>query len=117
MINVSLLKDICELPGAPGYEQKIREFVIEQVTPLVDEVSVDAMGNVIALKKGKGDKRAMVAAHMDEIGFMVTHIDDNGFVRFVPLGGFDPKTLTSQRVIIHGKKDIMGVMGLSLIHI
>ena len=117
MINVSLLKDICELPGAPGYEQRIREFVIKQVTPLVDEVTVDAMGNVIALKKGKGDKRAMVAAHMDEIGFMVTHIDDNGFVRFVPLGGFDPKTLTSQRVIIHGKKDIMGVMGCKPVHL
>ena len=117
MINVSLLKDICELPGAPGYEQKIREFVIKQVTPLVDEVTVDAMGNVIALKKGSGDKRVMVAAHMDEIGFMVTHIDDNGFVRFVPLGGFDPKTLTSQRVIIHGKKDIMGVMGCKPVHL
>ena len=117
MINVSLLKDICELPGAPGYEQKIREFIVKQVSPLVDEVTVDAMGNVIALKKGKGDKRVMVAAHMDEIGFMVTHIDDNGFVRFVPLGGFDPKTLTSQRVIIHGKKDIMGVMGCKPVHL
>jgi len=117
MINVSLLKDICELPGAPGYEQQIREFVIQEVTPLVDEVTVDAMGNVIALKKGKEDKRAMVAAHMDEIGFMVTHIDDNGFVRFVPLGGFDAKTLTSQRVIIHGKKDVMGVMGCKPVHL
>ena len=117
MINVSLLKDICELPGAPGYEQKIREFLIKQVTPLVDEVTVDAMGNVIALKKGRGEKRAMVAAHMDEIGFMVTHVDDNGFVRFVPLGGFDAKTLTSQRVIIHGKKDVMGVMGCKPVHL
>ena len=59
----------------------------------------------------------MAAAHMDEIGFIVTHIDDRGFVRFNPLGGFDPKTLTSQRVIIHGKKDIMGVMGSKPTHI
>lgn len=59
----------------------------------------------------------MVAAHMDEIGFMVTHIDDDGFVRFHCLGGFDPKTLTAQRVIIHGKKDIIGVMGTKPIHI
>ena len=106
MINVSLLKKICLTPGAPGYEQKIRELVIKEVTPLVDEISVDAMGSVIAIKKGKGDKRVMVAAHIDEIGFMVTHIDKNGFVRFDTLGGFDAKTLTSQRVIIHGKKDI-----------
>ena len=51
----------------------------------------------------------MVAAHMDEISFVVTHIDEEGFIRFHPLGGFDPKTLTSQRVIIQGKEDIIGV--------
>ena len=59
----------------------------------------------------------MVAAHMDEISFIVTHIDEDGFIRFQPLGGFDPKTLTAQRVIIHGKKDIIGVMGSKPIHI
>jgi endoglucanase len=59
----------------------------------------------------------MIAAHMDEIGFIVTHIDDNGFLRFHTLGGFDPKTLTAQRVIIHGKKDLVGVMGSKPIHV
>jgi endoglucanase len=59
----------------------------------------------------------MVAAHMDEIGFIVTHIDDNGFLRFHTLGGFDPKTLTAQRVIVHGKKDLIGVMGSKPIHV
>jgi len=59
----------------------------------------------------------MIGAHMDEIGFMVTHIDDNGFIRFHTLGGFDPKTLTAQRVIIHGKKDIIGVMASKPIHV
>jgi endoglucanase len=59
----------------------------------------------------------MIAAHMDEIGFIVTHIDDHGFVRFHTLGGFDPKTLTAQRVIIHGKKDLIGVMGSKPIHV
>jgi len=117
MINVNLLKKICEIPGVSGFEQKIRALVIEEVTPLVDEVNVDAMGNVIAIKKGKMPKKAMVAAHMDEIGFIVTHVDDDGFVRFHTLGGFDPKTLTAQRVIIHGKKDIMGVMGCKPIHL
>jgi endoglucanase len=59
----------------------------------------------------------MVAAHLDEISFMVTHIDDEGFIRIHPLGGFDPKTLTSQRVIVHGKSDILGVMGTKPIHL
>lgn len=59
----------------------------------------------------------MIGAHLDEIGFIVTHIDDKGFVRFHTLGGFDPKTLTAQRVIIHGKKDVMGVMGSKPIHV
>lgn len=117
-INTELLKTICEMPGAPGFEQKIRQFVIDEVTDLCDEVKVDNMGNVAAIKKGKSsDKNVMVAAHMDEIGFIVTHIDDNGFLRFHTLGGFDPKTLTAQRVIVHGKKDIMGVMGSKPIHV
>ena len=117
MIDVKLLKKICEVPGTSGFEQKIREFIIKEVSPLVDSVEVDAMGNVIAIKKGKASKKAMVAAHMDEIGFIVTHIDDDGFIRFHTLGGFDPKTLTAQRVIIHGKKDIIGVMGSKPIHL
>jgi len=117
-INIKLLKKICEAPGAPGYESRIRELVIKTVSPLVDEVHVDNMGNVITLKKGdSSDKKAMIAAHMDEIGFMVTHIDDNGFIRFTTLGGFDPKTLTAQRVIVHGKKDLIGVMGTKPIHV
>lgn len=116
-INVKLLAEICEVAGAPGYEQRIREIVLREVTPLVDEIKIDNMGNVTAIKKGKEDKKVMIGAHMDEIGFIVTHIDDNGFLRFHTLGGFDPKTLTAQRVIIHGKKDLVGVMGSKPIHV
>jgi endoglucanase len=119
-INVALLKEICEIAGAPGFEKRVRDFVIDQVTPLVDEVKVDNLGNVIAIKKGVRNpdgKRVMIAAHMDEIGFIVTHIDENGFLRFHTLGGFDPKTLTAQRVIVHGKKDLVGVMGSKPIHV
>lgn len=119
-IDVSLLKAICDLPGAPGFEKQVRDFIIKKVTPLVDSVEVDNLGNVIAIKRGKRNpenKRVMVAAHMDEIGFIVTHIDDNGFLRFHTLGGFDPKTLTAQRVIVHGKKDLVGVMGSKPIHV
>mgnify|MGYP002630903740 CR=1 FL=1 len=116
-INIELLSKICTVPGAPGYEQKVRELVLKEIKGLVDEVEIDNMGNVYAIKRGKGDKRVMVGAHMDEIGFMVTHIDDDGFIRFHTLGGFDPKTLTAQRVIIHGKKDIIGVMASKPIHV
>ncbi len=117
-VDIPLLARICEAPGAPGFEKKIRELVLAELQGLADEIRTDNMGNVVALKRGRSSKKkTMAAAHMDEIGFIVTHVDDKGFVRFNPVGGFDPKTLTSQRVIIHGRKDIMGVMGSKPIHI
>ena len=119
-LNIPLLKKICETPGAPGFEVRIRNLVLEEVKSLVDSWEVDNMGNIICFKKGKNNpenKRAMVAAHMDEIGFIVKYIDDYGFIRFHTLGGFDPKTLTAQRVIVHGKKDLVGVMGTKPIHV
>ncbi len=117
-INVPLLASICETAGAPGFEQRVRTLVIEQLKDVVDEYSIDNMGNLTTIIRGKSsDKKVMIAAHMDEIGFIVTHIDDHGFVRFHTLGGFDPKTLTAQRVIIHGKKDLIGVMGSKPIHV
>lgn len=119
-INVELLKKTCEIAGAPGFEERIRNLVIKEVEPLVDSLEVDNLGSVITVKKGSKNpdgKKVMVAAHMDEIGFIVTHIDDNGFIRFHTLGGFDPKTLTAQRVVIHGKKDLIGVMGSKPIHV
>lgn len=119
-INVPLLKQICEIAGPPGNEKLVRDFVVQLVGPLVDEIKSDNLGNVIAVKKSKsnpGAKKIMVAAHMDEIGFIVTHIDDNGFVRFHTLGGFDPKTLTAQRVVVHGRRDLVGVMGSKPIHV
>jgi tetrahedral aminopeptidase len=115
-INIKLLSRICETPGAPGHEQRIRELVLRELRGLVDEVRVDNLGNILATRKGKKNKKVMVAAHIDEIGFIVTHIDDKGFLHFIPLGGFDPKTLTAQRVIVHGRKDVIGVMGSKPIH-
>lgn len=117
MIDSKLLKQICETPGVSGFEQAIRALILSELQELVDEVSVDNMGNIIAVKKGEEDKRVMIAAHMDEIGFIVNHIDEEGFLRFIPLGGFDAKTLTAQRVIVHGKKDLIGVMGSKPIHV
>ena len=117
-INVKLLADICEIAGAPGFEYRVRNLVKEELKDIADEMYTDNMGNLICIKKGKSsEKRVMTAGHMDEIGFIVTHIDEEGFVRFHVLGGFDPKTLTAQRVIIHGKKDLIGVMGSKPIHV
>ena len=116
-LDIKLMAEICEVAGAPGYEKRIRDIVLREVTPLVDEVRIDNLGNVTAIKKGKERKKVMIGAHMDEISFMVTHIEEGGFLRFHTLGGFDPKTLTAQRVIVHGKKDLIGVMGSKPIHV
>lgn len=118
-MNINLLRNVCETAGAPGYEKKIRDLVIKEIEPHVDEYHIDNLGNIISTIKGRSqsDSKVMVAAHMDEIGFIVTHIEDGGFVRFHTLGGFDPKTLTAQRVLIHGKQTVPGVMGIKPIHV
>lgn len=100
-LNMDLLRQLCELPGIPGREEAVRDFVREQLTPLVDEVSVDELGNLIGVRHGQGGPRVMLAAHLDEIGFMVKHIDDKGFLRLQATGGFDVSRLPAQRVIVH----------------
>jgi endoglucanase len=116
MINFELLKEICRLPGAPGHESKIRSFIKSEVGSFVDTTTIDNLGNLIAFRKGRTSKKLMIAAHMDEISLIVTHIDEEGFIRFHTLGGFDAKTLTAQRVIIHGIEDVIGVLGTKPIH-
>jgi tetrahedral aminopeptidase len=102
--NFDLLKTLCELPGIGGREDAVISFVREQMNDLVDEISVDRMGNVVGVKHGSGGPTVMLSAHMDEIGFVVKHIDDKGFLRLQPVGGFDPRVLPAQRVIVHGFK-------------
>ncbi len=109
-MNFDLLKKLCETPGVPSREERMRELVITELKPLVDRIDVDAMGNVIGIKKGKKPKgkksgkapRVMLAAHMDEIGFLVKHIDERGFIRLQPVGGWDPRVMVAQRVFVHG---------------
>ncbi len=119
-MNLELLRKLVETPGVSGREELVRKLVIEELTPLTDTIDTDVLGNVIAFKKGSAKaprKKIMVAAHMDQIGFYVTYIDDKGFIRFHPAGGFDPTTLKAQRVTVHGKKDITGVIGAKPIHV
>src|SRR5690606_19404957 len=97
-----LIRRLAPLYGPSGVEDVVREHITELVSPLCDEVTVDAMGNVIARCKGAGGqdaRRVMISAHMDEIGLMVTHIDENGFLRFAPIGGVGPATPLGQQVM------------------
>lgn len=117
MENFKLLKQLSEIAGAPGFEYRVHNLIKDSGKEFADEIRTDNMGNLVLFKRGHSPEKVMLAAHMDEIGFMVTHIDDKGFVRFQPLGGFDPKTVVSQRVIIHGREDIYGVVSGKPIHI
>jgi endoglucanase len=99
-LNEALFKRLSETPGVPGREDRQREIARAELEDLTDEVRTDALGSVIGTKHGRDDVRVMVAAHMDEIGFFVRHIDDNGFIRLQPLGGHDPANMVSQRVIV-----------------
>jgi putative aminopeptidase FrvX len=118
-LNLDLLKQLSEVAGIPGWEDRVRELVKKELKGLIDDVHIDALGNVIAHKKGKGPK-VMIAAHMDEIGFYVKHIDDKGFLRLQNVGGFDMRNLFARQVTVHTTKaDILGLMnpGSKPIHI
>ncbi|HHW32430.1 MAG TPA: M42 family metallopeptidase [Clostridiaceae bacterium] len=94
---LDLLKRLVDAFGVSGNETQIRKVIEDEIKDLVDEVRTDVMGNLIAVKKGRG-KKIMVAAHMDEIGVIATHIDDKGFIRFSNVGGLWPYTLLAQKV-------------------
>ncbi|MDI6851440.1 MAG: M42 family metallopeptidase [bacterium] len=107
-----LLVKLSSAFGPAGFEDEVREVIREYISGLVDEIFEDTSGNLIALKKGKSNKRVMLDAHMDEIGFIVSHL--NGpFIRFQMLGGVDPRLLPGQRVVIKNRKGekIRGVIG------
>ncbi|HWV23230.1 MAG TPA: M42 family metallopeptidase [Thermomicrobiales bacterium] len=101
MANIDLLRSLCQATGIPSREDKVRDVVVAELRPLVDELTSDALGNLIGRKNGTGGPTVMISAHMDEIGFLVKHIDDSGFIRFQPVGGFDPRVLVAQRALIH----------------
>ncbi|MDI9639353.1 M42 family metallopeptidase [Kamptonema cortianum] len=107
-MNVELLRELTEAHGVPGQEELIRKIVYRELAPICD-VSVDSMGNVICLKKGSGKnpKKLMIAAHMDEIGFVVKYIDDKGFLKINPLGGWDPRMMAAQRVFVHSEGGVL----------
>lgn len=118
---MELLRELTEAFGPPSFEDEIRDICRRELAPLVDEIEVDAMGNLIARKRGRlagARMKIMLAGHMDEIGFLVRFVDDNGFLRLNPVGGFDPKTLIAKRVLVRGRSGkLIGLIGTKPIHI
>ena len=115
-MNIKLLKLLCETPGLPGAEEPVKKIIKKEFEKLTKEVSEDALGNIIAHISGKGPK-LVLDAHTDEVGFMVNHIDKRGFVRVTSLGGMDPRVFYGQRLIIYGKKPLVGMVGAVPPHI
>lgn len=110
--DLPLLEELTETSGVPGYEDRVRDIVRREFEDSVDEVRSDAMGNVVGTIEGESDYSVAVPAHMDEIGFMVRHITDDGFVQVDALGGWDARVLRAQRVTIHADDgDVTGVIG------
>lgn len=118
---VEFLKQMTEASGVSGAEGPVAGIISEAFGRLADEVRTDALGNVIALKRGSGlasgeHPRIMLAGHMDEIGLIVTKID-RGFLRFATVGGFDARTLLGQEVIVCGRRPLPGVIGCRPPHV
>ncbi|MDQ3955034.1 MAG: M20/M25/M40 family metallo-hydrolase [Actinomycetota bacterium] len=108
-MDEGLFTELVTTPGISGREERIRDVVVARMSELVDDVHVDKLGSVIGKRKGDAPK-VMLSAHMDSIGFLVKHVDDEGFVWPSPVGGFDARTLTVQRVLVAGRRDYVGLM-------
>ncbi|HDI72940.1 MAG: M42 family peptidase [Candidatus Altiarchaeales archaeon] len=108
---MELLKELCTMDGISGFEKNIAKIMQREFRKTCDSVEVDNFGNVIG-RKGNGKRKIMLAAHMDEVGLMVKHINEKGFVSFVKIGGIDDRILLGKRVVIKSKKgDVQGVIG------
>ncbi|HEX8341848.1 MAG TPA: M20/M25/M40 family metallo-hydrolase [Tepidisphaeraceae bacterium] len=113
-MNFDLLKILSETPGVPGREERVREVLRDELRPMVDSITTDAMGNLIATRKCglKSPKRVLLACHMDEIGFYVKHVTTEGFLKLNSVGGFDTRNLFARRVLVQANEggDIVGLL-------
>ncbi|MEZ5793212.1 M42 family metallopeptidase [Albidovulum sp.] len=122
-MNTDLLKRLCETPGVPGREHRVRDLIRQEIAGLFDSIETDAMGTLLCRRDaatGGVAPRVMLLCHMDEIGFLVSHVSEDGFLYLQPVGGFDPRNLFSRRVLVCGDNgDFPGVMnpGVKPIHI
>ncbi len=112
-MNTDLLKRLCETPGVPGHEQRVRDLIMDEIKGMFDEVTTDPMGSLLCRRdaKAKDAPKVILLCHMDEIGFLVSHISKDGFIYLQPVGGFDARNLFSRRVLVcTDDGDFKGVM-------
>lgn len=115
---IELLKTLCSLDGVSGCEDDVRDFIRQQAGPYADSIRTDALGNLIIFKKGQkptGNK-LLLAAHMDEVGLIITHVLDNGFLKFDFVGGVDRRVAIGKSVVV-GPNKVPGIIGLKAIHL
>ena len=117
MFDFKLLKELCLLDGTSGREDAVRAFIKKEIRDLADEIRTDALGSLIAFKKGKArpKSRVLFDAHMDEVGFIVTGATDEGFLRFSAVGGINPRVILGRSVTV-GEKRLTGVIGTKALH-
>ena len=116
--SLDFLKRLLTTPGPSGFETGVARIWREEASKFADHVESDVSGNSIAVLEGTGGPRVMLAGHIDEIGVMVTHVDDEGFVYFDGIGGWDPQVLVGQRIrLLTRGGDVIGVIGKKPIHL
>ena len=110
-----MLKELCLLNGTSGDESEVRNFIIENIKDSC-EYKVDALGSIIAFKKGKKTpkKKIMLSAHMDEVGFIITSVTEEGYLKFSPVGGIEPEVVLTRRLSVNG---ITGAVGSKAVHL
>jgi putative aminopeptidase FrvX len=119
MQSMELLRELSDAFGVSGFEDEVRGRIAERIIPFVDRVEIDPLGNLIATRKGRDERVLMLDAHMDEVGFIVKWIDEKGYLRFAPIGGWDERIIPGHRVVIQtrdGEKRY-GVIGSAPPHI
>jgi tetrahedral aminopeptidase len=116
--RVEFLRRLIASPSPSGFEQPVQEVIRTEISRYADVVRTDVHGNVIAILNPEGNPRVMLTAHCDELGFIIRYIDEQGFLYFAPIGGFDPSTLPGERVHVHTSDGpLLGVIGSKAVHL
>ena len=110
MADNKVLEQLCSLYGISGNEEAVRDWILREITPYATTIEIDALGNLIAFKKGEqpAKTKLMLSAHMDEVGLIVTHITDEGLLKFTTVGGIDKRVLCGKQVWINGHYGVIG---------
>jgi len=118
MMDMSLLRKLCTAGGISGDEGEVREMILSRITPLADDIKIDNLGNIIAFKKGteRPERKLMISAHMDEVGFIVTDIQSDGLLKFACVGGINDSAVFARQVFV-GRKKIPGAVCCKPVHL